>query len=177
MADKFVRQYDADGNPFLVKFIDLGGGVYAQAMKEQVPLTAIDTTPQVGGNDVSAANRFPVDAPIGNLATSTVTIAVGASLSGVLDTAHKAILAFSCPAGMEGTAFTFQTSYDAITYQDLYDKFGTEVSVTVAASRNVRVDLSDHLHARYWKIRTGTAAVPVVQAGADAVITVAMRQV
>lgn len=39
------------------------------------------------------------------------------------------------------------------------------------------LDLSNWLHARYWKIRTGTSASPTVQAGADAVITVGLRQV
>lgn len=93
-------------------------------------------------------------------------IASGQSLSGAIDLGAGRLARIVFPAALTGTQVTFQTSYDGTNYANLYDETGTEVAYTVAASREVRVPLTDWLGIRWLKIRTGTSGSPSAQ-GAD----------
>ena len=63
----------------------------------------------------------------------------------------------------DGAVITFQVSYDGQTFADLYDETGTEVSYTLVAGKSLRLPVHDWLGIRYFRIRSGTSAVPVNQ--------------
>lgn len=97
----------------------------------------------------------------------SVTIANGASLSGAIDCSEGRPARIVIPSAWTTANLTFQTSYDGTTYNDLYDAFGTEYTVTVGgASRGIILPLADFIGVRYLKVRSGTTGTPVTQ-GAD----------
>lgn len=104
-----------------------------------------------------------------DLRVFTASIANNASLSDAVDTGGRPILKFVLPASVEGTVLTFQVSDNGTDYANLYDEFGTEVTVTRGSSVAVRVSPAQWAHSRYWKVRTGTAGTPSVQTGANSV--------
>lgn len=106
--------------------------------------------------------------------TVTVTIAVGAALSGALNVGGMCPLLIETPAGMEGAALTFQVSSDDTNFFDLYDEAGNEVSIPAGASRAIRLDPMDFYAASSIKVRTGTSGAPTNQAGAAADIKVTL---
>ena len=99
----------------------------------------------------------------------TATIASGESLSHKIDVGNGKFHGLSIPAGWAAgaTAITFQVSHDGVTWQDLYNDTGTEVSATAAASRNVSLSsiALDLAPWRFIKIRSGTSASAVTQEG------------
>lgn len=99
----------------------------------------------------------------------SATIASGASLSHAVDLGDGKFNGISIPAGWAeaATAITFQVSADGTTWQNLYDDEGHETSATVAASRNIGLSsiALDLAPWRWIKIRSGTAASAVNQAG------------
>lgn len=99
----------------------------------------------------------------------TATIASGESLSHKVDVGNGKFHGLSIPAGWAAgaTAITFQVSHDGVTWQDLYNDTGTEVSATAAASRNVSLSsiALDLAPWRFIKIRSGTSASVVIQEG------------
>ena len=97
---------------------------------------------------------------------ATATIANGASLSSAIALGAGVPLGLQMPASFTGTAITFQTSHDGMTYQNLYDDAGNEISVTVAASQNVSLPASVMAAWRFLKIRSGTAGSPTAEGGA-----------
>lgn len=74
------------------------------------------------------------------------------------------------PASWETADLTFQASLDGVTWSDLYNDAGTEVTVKAAASRAVSLDTKYLGLAPFElvKIRSGTAQTPVVQGNAAA---------
>jgi hypothetical protein len=66
---------------------------------------------------------------------------------------------------MDGTAFTFQSSYDGTTYNNVYDADGVEYSVTSAGQRDIILDPADFAAIRWLKIRSGTAASATTETG------------
>lgn len=100
---------------------------------------------------------------------AVATIAINESLSNAIEFSRRDGIGINMPAAIDGTVITFAVS-DVIngTFQPLYDAYGTEVTVTMAASRAIALD--GVLGAVYpWaaiKIRTGTAASPTVQSAA-----------
>jgi len=102
-----------------------------------------------------------------------VVIAAGATgLSGALDLKGMTPVAIQMPAAWVAANLTFQVSLDGgVTYANLYDEAGTEIAVTVAASRVVALNTV----AKYWsggwiKIRSGTAALAVDQTASRTLI-------
>jgi hypothetical protein len=76
------------------------------------------------------------------------------------------------PAAWTAAALTFQVSTDGVTYRNMYDFYGNEVTVSAAialASRALTIVIVDWLNVRFIKVRSGTAAAPVNQ-GADRAI-------
>lgn len=99
--------------------------------------------------------------------TLQATIASGASLSDALDLIGYDLVGIEMPAAWTAAAITLQSSSDGVTYRNVYSASGTELSLTVDASRYVHVDSTvAGLLQRFVKIRSGTAAVPVNQAAA-----------
>lgn len=97
----------------------------------------------------------------------SATIANGASLSDAVNLGGMLLARIDVPAEFDGTALTFQGSVDDVTFYNIYDKSGTELNYTVAASRDVRIDsIFDFWGLSSIKIRAGTAGAPSNQTGA-----------
>jgi hypothetical protein len=96
------------------------------------------------------------------------TIANAASLSNALDLTGGRLVAISLPAAWTAANLTLQASADGgVTFQDVYDKAGTEVTITVGGANRYIVLDSNTIDAldgiRFIKLRSGTTAVPVAQ--------------
>ncbi len=70
------------------------------------------------------------------------------------------------PAAWTAATITFQVSMDGITYTDLYDSLGSEISVAVAANHGVALDVTLFAGWEFFKVRSGTGAAPVNQVAA-----------
>ena len=108
----------------------------------------------------------------------TVTIANGASLSGVIDLEGFVLMGIQMPSAWTAANLTFEaSSARAGTFDDVYDDTGTEVNVTAAASRYIGVTgtKGDVLaNVRFLKVRSGTTGTPVNQ-GAARTITLCLK--
>lgn len=93
----------------------------------------------------------------------TATIANGASLSGAVPLGNGGLTRIAMPAAWTAANLTFQTSYDGVTFANLYNHEGTEYTVQAAASREILLPLADFLGVRFIKIRSGTSAAAVAQ--------------
>ena len=108
------------------------------------------------------------------LTSGTVTILNGASLSDAIYLGNRHLSEIIMPAAWTAAALTFQFSLDNITYNNAFSLTAelTANSTAAAANQSINIATSATFHgARYLKIRSGTAATPVVQA-ADRVLTV-----
>ncbi len=173
-----------------------GGGVKTDVQDRaardlgKVDIASLDQyTPDTGRLPVLAAQGpagseawlVSSQAPLGvalstPLATVQTTIAAGVTgLSTVIDcTESKFPVRIIMPATWVAAVLTVQTSIDGVTFNDLYDEYGQEVSLTVGANRSIRLLPSEWAGVRYFKLRSGTSAVPVNQT-ADRVLTVVVR--
>ena len=95
-------------------------------------------------------------------------IAAGTALSPAVCVFNSRLVAIQMPAAWTAAVLTFQVSMDNLTYTDLYDSFGSEVSVAVAASHGVSLDVTVFAGWAFFKIRSGTGAAPVNQVAAAA---------
>lgn len=108
---------------------------------------------------------------------TTATIAAGQSLSGAVDTEGLALAAILMPADWTVADITFQVSNAADgVFRDLYDDVGNEIRIPTAVNRAVSLDVLALAMSPYqfFKVRSGTATVPVVQV-AQAVLTMLLR--
>lgn len=103
--------------------------------------------------------------------SGTVTISAAASQSGALQVDGK-FVGLIMPAAWSAAAITFLGSPDNVTYSPIYDDLGerTIISADAAINRMILFELADWLGVKFVKVRSGTAAAPVVQA-ADRVLT------
>lgn len=101
--------------------------------------------------------------------TLSATIANGASLSGVVHLGVERLFALQMPSAWTTADLTFQGSYDGSTYADVYDEFGSEVTVSAGASRFIILDPAKFLGLQKLKIRSGTTGAAVNQ-GAERTI-------
>ena len=103
-----------------------------------------------------------------------LTIAQGQSISDAADLRDGVPVAIEMPAAWTAAAITFRAAPEpGGTFRDVYNG-GTELSVTVGASRYVILDpaLVEALAGGVLALRSGTAATPVVQnAGAATTVT------
>jgi hypothetical protein len=103
------------------------------------------------------------------------TIAPGGSLSGPVAIGFDTLVGVSMPASWTTASITFQVSPDGgTTWQELYDGNGTAVSITAAAGQFIQMTSYLWRGMNMFQIRSGTAAVPVVQT-AGAVVTLIAR--
>lgn len=100
----------------------------------------------------------------GQQTVTPIVISSGQSLSAAVDLGVYRMTGIAIPATFEPTTLTFQSSYDGITYNNVYDGTGTEKSVTVAVSRRVILAPADFYGIRYIKIRGGTSGSPTTVA-------------
>lgn len=101
----------------------------------------------------------------------TATIATSASLSSAVSLGPARPAAVIVPANTEGSALTFQGSVDGSTWFNLYDADG-EFSIDFTDPCIIVLPLEKFLWCQHLKVRTGTAASPTNQSGADATLTV-----
>tara|TARA_Y100000310_G_scaffold339965_1_gene434300 strand:+ start:570 stop:938 length:369 start_codon:yes stop_codon:yes gene_type:complete len=114
-------------------------------------------------------------------ATKSVTIGTGAAgQSSEIDLQGFALEAILFPAGWTAAAITFLGSnVSGGTFCDVYDSGGTELNLTVAASRMIGLTATHKavLKAlRFVKMRSGTTATPVAQ-GATRTLTLIFKSI
>ena len=101
-----------------------------------------------------------------------VTISSGTSLSAAVDLGPNRAFAVVMPASWTAANLTFQGSVDGITYNNLYDDTGTEVTITAAASQYIVLSSPAKILGLRWiKVRSGTNGTPVNQ-GADRALVI-----
>src|SRR6266571_1443782 len=105
----------------------------------------------------------------------SVTIANGVALSNIVDVGTIEFIGFFMPAAWTAANLTFRVSQDGVTFFDLFDSAGVEVSVAASASKGIGV-IGTPLQAlspwRYIIVRSGTTGTPVNQAGARTILIV-----
>lgn len=116
----------------------------------------------------------------GKLTTVEVVIANGASLSAQVDLTRLQLRAIQMPAAWDAANLTFQSMPRAgDTLQNVYDKAGTEHTITAAASRYIVPTGADAqaLEALgFTKIRSGTSGASVNQTAARTLVLVVERE-
>ena len=114
-----------------------------------------------------------------NKSTASVTIASGAALSNAVNLGDKVLCALIVSATWTAAHFTFQVSDDqGATWYDLLDDKFAEVDITAdgsAGGKRIALDPSTFADVDFIKVRSGTSATPVNQAG-DRVITLVARK-
>jgi len=95
-----------------------------------------------------------------------VSIAINTSLSSAVTIRGGLVAVIEMPAAWDAANLTFQSSGDGTNYFNLYDEVGTEVTVTAAASRRIRLEPTQWAAIKYLKVRSGTAGTPVNQTAA-----------
>jgi hypothetical protein len=102
-------------------------------------------------------------------------IANGTSLSPAIAASNGRLIAIQMPAAWTAAVLTFQGSMDGITFSDIYDATGAEISVTVVAAHGVSLDVTVFAGWQFLKFRSGTGAAAVNQA-ADRTLTICSMQ-
>lgn len=95
--------------------------------------------------------------------SSVATIANGQALSGAAQLGGRLLHAIQMPSVWTSASMTFQASYDGATFANVYDQYGNELSVEVAASRFVALDPTLFAGAQGIKVRSGTSGAAVNQ--------------
>lgn len=101
------------------------------------------------------------------LETIQVTIVTTTSLSGPVDLNGLAPVALQMPATWTTANLTLQGSPDCSTYNNVYDMYGTEYTITAGASRYIVLKPGDFAGFKCLKVRSGTSGTPVNQVGAE----------
>ncbi len=105
----------------------------------------------------------------------TFSIANGESLSAgvkaVID--DRFAVAVAMPGTWTAAPLTFQISTDGVTYRNVVDGFGTELTAEAAASVHIPIPGTALAGGTYLRIRSGTSGVPVNQGGARTLILAA----
>jgi hypothetical protein len=96
------------------------------------------------------------NAPI-RIDDTAATIAISTTTSGAIDMGGMNLVGLIMPAAMTGTSMTFQGSVDGTNYFDLYDSSGTQLSITIAASRFILLVPADFAAVRYLKLVSGSS--------------------
>ncbi len=112
----------------------------------------------------------------------TATILSGQSLSDAVVVNGLAITGIIMPAAWDAAVLSIQASLDGTTFRDAYDNIGTEIQLGAAAGRQLVIPLMPAIGSpllagfQYLKLRSGTAAAPVVQS-ATRTINLLLRRV
>lgn len=103
----------------------------------------------------------------------TATIAASGTVSSVVDMGSGRLFAIVMPSVWTAANLTFQASQDGITYSNMFDSTGTEVTFTAAASQYIINAVPvEWIGVRYIKVRSGTSGTPVTQSAAAALVII-----
>lgn len=106
------------------------------------------------------------------------TIAAGTSLSQGILIGVKVLSAIIMPAVWTAAVLSFQASDDdGVTWFDMYDDAGIEITLSPAAPAGKRLSLDPSMFAgvTFIKIRSGPTAAPVNQVAAAAITLVSRK--
>lgn len=93
-----------------------------------------------------------------NITINDVTIADGATESGIINLKNRSLVGITLDSALDGTSLTFLVSpTEGGAYQEMIDGLGSAVSKTVASSKYLKLDPLDTLGIQYLKIKSGTA--------------------
>ena len=96
--------------------------------------------------------------------SGTVTISAGGTLSDSISLVNRHLISIQVPNGITGAVLTFQFSLDNITFYNAFSLTAELTTASMSALTLYNLSTTSVFHcARYLKIRSGTAAVPVVQ--------------
>lgn len=100
--------------------------------------------------------------------TKTVSIPINTSIMATgIDLQGCTPAAIEMPSAWDAANITLAASKTLSgTYINVYDQFGTEVTITAAASRFIVLPPADWWSFRYIKLRSGTSGTPVNQTAA-----------
>jgi len=93
---------------------------------------------------------------------TAITILAGESLSDSVDASQGTASYVLMPDAWDGANLTFQISFDNLTFWDLFDQYGNEVTFACRAGTAVRVQPGLQ-SIGYFKVRSGTRDEPIVQ--------------
>jgi len=101
--------------------------------------------------------------------TSTQTISSGQTTSDIVTLNGFGMVGIILPAALTSTSMTFTGSQDGTNFSALYNTSGTQLNITVAASRIILFSPGDFVGVNYLKLVAGSAE------GADRTIQVISR--
>src|SRR5512138_135504 len=105
-------------------------------------------------------------------ATAKITVATDSQVSAVIAISGCVPLKLVMPAAWTAADITLQDSEDGVTFQDVYDQYGSQVTLKVAQAQNIILDPSMMMGlGPYLKIRSTVAQA------SDRVITVVSRPI
>lgn len=100
---------------------------------------------------------------VGQITTVTATIALNASLSGIIDLGLMRLGRLVMPTEWTPAEITFDVSHDGETYKPFYSDDDTELVINPPVGVEREMTLSKWLSVRYLRIRSGTSSLPVPQ--------------
>lgn len=103
---------------------------------------------------------------------SNATIANGESLSNTIDLDKNTLVAIHMPALWTAANITLQGSENGTTFDNLFDRFGNEITYNVAGARMITIPPAELYGIRYIRLRSGTSAVPVNQGAARTIVLI-----
>ncbi len=89
---------------------------------------------------------------LGNLTYNVATIASSGTTSNAIDLQGLLVVQFIMPSALTGTSISFQSSYDNVTFQDVYNDQNAQISITVSVNRTYNIEPVDFAGCRYLKI-------------------------
>ena len=165
----------APGSASITGPLTVSGGAAAGAAPAHAPVS-------MSGVDAGGLKRHVKTDAAGNLGmypaserlTATATIANAASVSGTVDLTGTALLGFVMPAAWTTAALNIDVSPDNVAWSSPYDTTPAAVSsiATPVVSAAYAVDMTAMLPWRFIRFRSGTAASPVNQGAARAIVCV-----
>ena len=109
------------------------------------------------------APSMPVSAQNAYQTSEAVPFDNTATLSAPINLTGKYVVGIQMPASWTTANITFQGSHDCSTYANVYDVYGTEYTITTAASRFINVPPAAFAGVTCLKLRSGTSGTPVTQ--------------
>jgi hypothetical protein len=109
-----------------------------------------------------------------NFTLFTAVIVSGESLSAVVDLAGLTLAGIEMPATWTAASLTFQVAASAaLAAANLYDELGSEYTATAAQGHFIAINPADFAGIKWLRVRSGSSASPVNQAGERSIILVA----
>jgi hypothetical protein len=99
-----------------------------------------------------------------------ITIPAGQSLSDAADLRTSTLVMILIPTTWADANVSFQVSDDNVTFYDLFQTLGLELQRAALAGTAIVINQADTQGAVYFKVRSGSRGVPIVQS-ADQVLT------